>query len=64
MSKSLNRPPASAAASARPDEHPGATPIRAARAQISVARGQIFRPINLERRARFARIEADATRGG
>lgn len=65
MPKSLKRPPASAEASARPDDYPAGAPVvRAARAQVFVAHGRLFRPIDLERRARFARIQADAPRGG
>jgi hypothetical protein len=68
MSRVLNRPPALAAESLHPDipsETRAASLEEARRTRLDPrpARKAILRPINLERRARFARIEADAPRG-
>jgi hypothetical protein len=71
MSTSLKRPPAFAAASLRPDasSESRAAPLREARASAATARYEarpareaVLRPIDLERRARFARVE-DSPRG-
>ncbi len=69
MSTVLERAAAFAVARLRPDTpgKPAAAAVRDARAPGAAGRvekrGPTLRPIDLERRARFARIEADAPRG-
>jgi hypothetical protein len=69
MSTVLERAAASPAARRRSDApgEPGAAAVRDARGPDAKARVEARRPnlrlIDLERRARFARIEADAPRG-
>ena len=68
----LQRPPRSGATKLRPQSPrapqavslPDArTPNAATRVETRPACAAVLRPIDLERRARFARVEADAPRG-
>ena len=72
MSTFLQRPPRSGAAKLRPQASRGSqavrlpdarTPNAPTRLEVRPAPEAVLRPIDLERRARFARIETDAPRG-